>query len=171
RRLRRSAVFLDRDGVINIDHGWVGSRERFEWVCGAREAIRAATEAGWHVFVVTNQSGVARGIYEEQAVQSLHAWMVDAVRCSGGTIDDIRYCPFHEAAELAAYRRVSDWRKPAPGMIHDLMQKWQLDPARCVLIGDQSRDMAAAEAAGIAARLFRGGDLAAFLKPILQRLG
>ncbi len=167
-RLRRPALFLDRDGVINVDHGWVGSRERFEWMPGAIEAIRTATTAGWHVFVVTNQSGVARGLFDEASVRSLHAWMSDTVRREGGTIDDIRYCPYHEEAVVPAYRRASDWRKPAPGMILDLLRKWELDPRRCVLVGDQQRDLAAASAAGIAARLFTGGDLASFLTPILR---
>ena len=167
-RLRRPALFLDRDGVINLDHGWVGTRERFEWVPGAIEAIRMATDAGWHVFVVTNQSGVARGLYDEAALRVLHAWMTDEIRRNGGTIDDIRYCPFHEEAAVPAYRRASDWRKPAPGMILDLIARWELDPARCVLVGDQARDMAAAAAAGIAGHLFPGGDLASFVRPILQ---
>ncbi len=167
-RMRRQALFLDRDGVINVDHGWVGTRERFEWISGAVEAIRMATEAGWHVFVVTNQSGVARGHYDEAAVRSLHAWMTDEVRRHGGTIDDIRYCPFHEEAVLPAYRRASDWRKPEPGMILDLMRKWELDPALCVLVGDQPRDIEAAGAAGIAGHLFPGGDLASFVGPILR---
>ena len=101
RMLRRRALFLDRDGVINIDHGYVGTRDRFEWMPGAREAIRAATDAGWHVFVVTNQSGVARGHYDEAAVTALHGWMIDEVRRAGGTIDDIRYCPFHPDARRA----------------------------------------------------------------------
>ncbi|HST74302.1 MAG TPA: HAD-IIIA family hydrolase [Acetobacteraceae bacterium] len=167
-RLRRRALFLDRDGVINVDHGWVGTRERFEWIPGAIEAIRMATAAGWHVFVVTNQSGVARGHYDEAAVAALHAWMTDEIRRRGGTIDDIRYCPFHEEAVLPAYRRASDWRKPAPGMILDLMRKWELDPACCVLVGDQPRDIEAARAAGIAGHLFPGGDLASFVGPILR---
>jgi D-glycero-D-manno-heptose 1,7-bisphosphate phosphatase len=166
--LRRRALFLDRDGVLNVDHGWVGTRERFEWVPGAIEAVRLAAEAGWHVFVVTNQSGVARGFYDEATLRSLHAWMTEEIRRNGGTIDDIRYCPFHEDAPLPAYRRASDWRKPAPGMILDLIARWELDPARCVLIGDQPRDMAAAAAAGVAGHLFPGGDLASFVKPILQ---
>jgi D,D-heptose 1,7-bisphosphate phosphatase len=167
RVLHRRALFLDRDGVVNVDHGWVGTRDRFEWSPGAREAIRAATEAGWHVFVVTNQSGVARGHYDEAAVAALHAWMTDEVRCAGGTIDDIRYCPFHEDAIVPAYRRASDWRKPEPGMLLDLMRAWEVDPARCVLIGDQDSDMAAAAAAGIAARRYDGGDLEELVRAIL----
>jgi D,D-heptose 1,7-bisphosphate phosphatase len=165
--LRRPALFLDRDGVINVDHGYVGTRDRFEWMPGAREAIALATARGWHVFVVTNQSGVARGHYDEAAVQALHAWMEDEVRTAGGTIDDLRYCPFHPEAPLAEYRRDSDWRKPAPGMILDLMRAWRLDPARCVLVGDNPNDVAAATAAGIAGHLYSGGDLAAFVTPLL----
>jgi len=164
--LHRPALFLDRDGVINIDHGWVGTRDRFEWMPGALDAIRGATDAGWHVFVVTNQSGVARGHYDEAAVATLHAWMTDEVRRAAGTIDDIRYCPFHADAALPEYRRVSDWRKPAPGMLLDLICAWELDPARCVLVGDQDSDMAAAKAAGMAARRFTGGNLAEFVRPI-----
>jgi D,D-heptose 1,7-bisphosphate phosphatase len=168
RLLCRRALFLDRDGVINVDHGWVGTRDRFEWTPGAREAIRAATEAGWHVFVATNQSGVARGHYDEAAVTALHGWMIDEVRRAGGTIDDIRYCPYHPDAAVSAYRRASGWRKPAPGMLLDLMHAWALDPARCLLVGDQESDMAAAEAAGIRARRFEGGNLAAFLRQFLH---
>jgi len=168
RALRRRALILDRDGVINVDHGYVGTRDRFEWMPGAREAIRAATDAGWHVFVVTNQSGVARGLYAETAVAALHGWMIDEVRHAGGTIDDIRYCPFHPDAVVPAYRRTSDWRKPAPGMLLDLMRAWELDAPRCVLVGDQPTDMSAAAAAGIEGRLFPGGNLADFVWPILN---
>jgi D,D-heptose 1,7-bisphosphate phosphatase len=166
--LHRRGLFLDRDGVINVDHGYVGSRDRFEWMPGSLEAIRAATEAGWHVFIVTNQSGVARGHYDEAAVVALHDWMSDEARRAGGTVDDIRYCPFHEEAVVPAYRRASDWRKPEPGMILDLMRRWELDPARCVLVGDQPRDIEAARAAGIAGHRFPGGDLASFVGPILR---
>ena len=169
RVLRRRALFLDRDGVINVDHGYVGSRERFQWMPGALEAVRAATDAGWHVFVVTNQSGVARGHYDEAAVIALHAWMADEARRAGGTIDDIRYCPFHPDGLVPVYRRDSDWRKPAPGMLLDLMRAWELDPARCVLIGDQPTDIAAAEAAGIRGIRFGRGNLADFIRPVLNR--
>jgi D-glycero-D-manno-heptose 1,7-bisphosphate phosphatase len=168
RVLGRRALILDRDGVVNIDHGYVGSRDRFEWMPGACEAMRAATDAGWHVFVVTNQSGVARGHYDEAAVTVLHEWMIDEVRRAGGTIDDIRYCPFHPDAVVPAYRRVSDWRKPAPGMLLDLMRAWELNAARCVFVGDQDTDMQAAAAAGISGIRFSGGNLADFIRPILN---
>ena len=168
RALERRALFLDRDGVCNVDHGWVGSRDRFEWVSGARETIAAATHAGWHVFVVTNQSGVARGHYTEADVCDLLDWMRDEVMQIGGTIDDYRYCPFHPEATLPAYRKSSDWRKPGPGMLLDLMRAWNVAPERCLMIGDQSSDMEAAAGAGIAGHLFPGANLADFALPLLH---
>lgn len=165
--LRRPALFLDRDGVLNHDHGHVGTRDRFDWIDGAIAAVVRATRSGRHVFIVTNQSGVARGFYDEAAVHALIGWMRDEILAAGGTIDDYRYCPFHPEAPLPAYRRVADCRKPAPGMINDLLARWQLDPAQCVLIGDQVTDLQAATAAGIASHHFRGGDLDAFLRPLL----
>ncbi len=169
-RLHRRALFLDRDGVINHDHGYVGTRDRFEWMAGARETIRAATDAGFHVFVVTNQSGIARGHYDEAQFAALNDWMVDQIRAAGGTVDDVRFCPFHPQASVEAYRRASDWRKPAPGMLLDLIARWDLDPARSLLIGDQPTDLAAAAAAGVAAHCFEGADLAAFARPLLARV-
>jgi D,D-heptose 1,7-bisphosphate phosphatase len=167
----RRALFLDRDGVINADHGHIGSRQRFEWTAGALDAIRHATAAGWHVFIVTNQSGVARGFFDEAAVTGLLDWIADEARRQGGTIDDTRHCPFHLDATVAAYRAVSDWRKPAPGMLLDLIRAWELDPARCVMIGDQPTDIQAATAAGISGHLFPGGNLLSFLRPILDKKG
>ncbi len=164
----RRALFLDRDGVINIDHGYVGSRERFEWMAGAREAVRYATEAGWLVFIVTNQSGVARGFYTENAVRDLLGWIAEECRAAGGKIDDYRYCPFHPEATVEAYRRDSDWRKPAPGMLLDLMREWDVRPEHCAMIGDQPSDMAAAEQAGVRGHLFPGGDLLAFVRTVLD---
>ena len=167
--LRRKALFLDRDGVINVDHGYVGSRDRFDWVDGALDAIRYATAAGWHVFIVTNQSGVARGYYDEAAVRDLLDWIGDEARAAGGTIDDVRYCPHHPDGTIDAYRQHHPWRKPLPGMLLDLMRAWEIDPSRAVMAGDQETDMRAAAAAGVTGHLFRGGNLLSFLRPILDK--
>ncbi len=167
--LLRKALFLDRDGVINVDHGYVGSRDRFEWVDGALEAIRYATTAGWHVFIVTNQSGVARGYYDEAAVRALLDWIGDEARAAGGTVDDVRYCPHHPDGTIEAYRQPHPWRKPLPGMLLDLIEAWEIDPSRAVMVGDQDTDMQAAAAAGAAGHLFRGGNLLSFLRPILDK--
>lgn len=166
--LSRPALFLDRDGTVNIDYGWVGTPARWEFVAGAEAAVRMATQAGWHVFIVTNQSGIARGFYDDEAVHALHTLVADALRAAGGTVDDIRYCPFHPAAKLDRFRCQSDWRKPRPGMLVDLVRRWRLDPARCMMIGDQTTDMQAAQAAGMDGYLFSGGNLARFVMPLLQ---
>lgn len=166
---QRPALFLDRDGVLNHDHGYVGSHDRFDWMDGALEAVSHATQAGWHVFIVTNQSGVARGLYTEGAVRDLLESIADRARAAGGTIDDARFCPFHPEATVKDYRQAHPWRKPAPGMLLDLIQTWDLEPAQAVMVGDQESDMAAAKAAGIAGYLFPGGNLHDFLRPILDQ--
>lgn len=158
--LLRPAIFLDRDGVINRDHGWVGTRERFEWEDGVLAAIAHMTDSGHHVFVVTNQSGIARGFYSEADLAQLMDWVTDTIREHGGTIEDWRYCPIHPDARIARYRGHSPDRKPEPGMILDLLKRWEIRPEHCVLYGDQASDMQAAIAAGIEGILVGPASLA-----------
>lgn len=167
-RLTRPALFLDRDGVINVDHGYVATPDRFEWIAGAREAIARANRAGFYVFIVTNQAGVARGYYSEGQVAALMDYLERELWSVGAHIDGYRYCPHHPEFGSAADRRCS-WRKPGAGMIRDLLDRWPVDAARTFLIGDKQSDMDAARAAGIAGHLFTGGNLDAFARPLLER--
>ena len=161
---RRPAVFLDRDGVLNIDHGYVHVPEQVQWVRGAKEAVKLLNDAGYYVFVVTNQAGVAKGRYGEDAVGTLHRWMAKELAAVGASIDDWRYCPFHPKGSVAAFRAEHDWRKPNPGMLLDLFEHWPIEREGSFLIGDKTTDIEAAEAAGVPGYLFEGGDLAAFIE-------
>lgn len=169
-QLRRPALFLDRDGVLNHDDHYVGTPERLRWMKGAVETVRAANDAGVYVFVVTNQAGVAKGHYAEADVLALHRWMAGELRSYGAHIDDWRYCPYHAEATVAAYRQAHPWRKPEPGMLLDLMDHWSVDHRRSLMVGDQPSDMAAAAAAGVAALRFESGNLAAAVAPWLVGL-
>jgi histidinol-phosphate phosphatase family protein len=170
RQRTRPALFLDRDGVLNHDDHYVGSPDRLRWMDGAADAVRLANQLGIYVFVVTNQAGVAKGHYGEADVLALHQWMAAQLRQSGAAIDDWRYCPFHPDATNPAYASVHPWRKPAPGMLNDLMAHWPVNREHSLLVGDQPTDLAAAAAAGIAAVPFAGGNLHHFLAPHLAAM-
>lgn len=166
---RRPAVFFDRDGVLNRDIGYLFESHRLIWIDGAREAVKAVNEMGYYAFVVTNQSGVARGLYEEADVQKLHDWMAAELGKIGAHIDAFEYCPFHPDGTVERYRQVSHRRKPSPGMINDLLERFAVDVERSFLVGDQPTDLEAARAAGLKGHLFPGSNLELFLKPLLQR--
>jgi D,D-heptose 1,7-bisphosphate phosphatase len=168
-RLRRPAVFFDRDGVLNHDSGYTFETHRLQWTDGAMQAVKAVNDAGYFAFVVTNQSGIARGLYQESHVQILHRWMADEMAAAGAHIDAFEYCPDHPDGTVERYRRVSDRRKPAPGMITDLLSRFAVDAAHSILIGDNATDLEAAHAAGLKGHLFSGGNLEAFVQQLMPR--
>jgi len=161
----RPTLFLDRDGVLNEDRGYVARWEDFRWIAGARETVAAFNRAGWLVIVVTNQSGVGRGYYSEADMHALHARMAEDLATVGGHIDAFYYAPQHPEAALDAYRHPDPPdRKPNPGMILRALSEWPVDKAASVLVGDKPSDLEAALRAGVKGVLFEGGDLAAFLR-------
>ena len=161
----RPALFLDRDGVLNVDHGYVHRWADFDWIAGAREAVRRFNEAGWLVIVITNQSGIGRGYYTEDEMHALHRNMQAALADSGARIDAFYYCPQHPDAANAAYRHPDPPdRKPNPGMILKALSEWPINREASILIGDKPSDIEAATRAGIRGVLFPGGDLKTFLE-------
>lgn len=166
-RVQRPAVFFDRDGVLNIDKAYVHKIEDFDWVAGAREAIKLCNDLGYLTFVVTNQSGVARGYYGVEAIETLHDWMSRDLAEIGAHIDEFQYCPYHEEGVIPEWRQASDRRKPAPGMILDCLKGWPVRKESSFLIGDKPHDLQAADAAGISGWLFPGGNLLSFIRPLL----
>lgn len=152
--LRRPAVFLDRDGVLNEDANYVSLPEEVRWVEGAKAAVKRLNDAGYYVFVVTNQAGVARGYYGTDRVLALHAWMQQELRVAGAHVDAFYFCPHHPE-----YTGPCDCRKPEPGMILQAMKEWPIVKERSFLIGDKEWDVKAAKRAGIGGFLFAGGSL------------
>ena len=166
----KPAAFFDRDGVINRDHGYVGSPDRFELVEGAARAIRLCRDAGYLVFMVTNQAGVAQGYFEEDDVKALHDHMRALLAAEGARLDDIRYCPHHPEAKRPAYRNACSCRKPETGMILELAKVWSADLAHSFLIGDQESDLEAAERAHMRGFLYREGPLDLFVAGVISRM-
>jgi len=163
----RPAVFFDRDGTLTRDTGYVYRPQDLVFIAGAIAAVKRVNDLGYYAFLVTNQSGVARGYFAETDVQAFHDHLQRQLRAAGAHLDDIRYCPHLEGGAVAAYARRSDWRKPGPGMLLDLMRVWPVAAAQSLVVGDKDIDVRAAAAAGLRGLLFPGGDLDAFLAPHL----
>lgn len=166
--MKAKAVFFDRDGVLNEDVAYLYKIEDLRWVEGAREAVSYLTQLGYKIFIVTNQSGIARGFYTVDDMQKLHSYMQSELAACGGKIEKIYYCPHHPEGSVAQYTCVCDCRKPKPGMLLQAMTEYAIDKEHSFLIGDGKRDVEAAEAAGIKGYLFTGGNLLDFVKGIVK---
>lgn len=156
--------------MLNVDHGYVHHWSNWEWMPGAREAVKVLNDAGWWVFIVTNQSGIARGMYTEADMHALHAAMARDLAAIGAHIDAVAFCPHHPAGAVARFAVECDCRKPRPGMILKLLRDWPVERDSSFLIGDKDRDIVAAEAAGLPGHLYTSGDLATFVRKVLHQM-
>ncbi len=147
--MQQGALFLDRDGIINIDHDYVHRIEDFHWQEGIFDLTRAAIRQGLTPVVVTNQSGIGRGYYTRTQFDILTDWMCERFAAEAAPITRVYHCPYLPDAALAEYRADHPWRKPKPGMLLAARDDLGLDLARSVMIGDRWGDMQAAQAAGV----------------------
>jgi D-glycero-D-manno-heptose 1,7-bisphosphate phosphatase len=149
----RPGVLLDRDGTLIDELGYLGDPDGVRLYPGAAAAVRALNERGVPVALLTNQSGVARGMFTEDDVARVHRRLADQLAAEGATLDLVFYCPHHPEVGAAPYRRACDCRKPAPGMILTAARELDLDLARSFAIGDSARDLEAARRAGVERRI------------------
>jgi len=154
----RRAAFLDRDGVINIDTGYVHRIDDFELIAGTLEACRELVRRGWLLVVATNQSGIGRGLYTVQDFQALTDWMRARFEHSGAPLAGVYYCPHHPIDALDGFRTQCDCRKPRPGMLLQAARELSLDLTQSMLFGDKCEDLQAAQGAGIPQRVLLGKD-------------
>jgi D-glycero-D-manno-heptose 1,7-bisphosphate phosphatase len=161
----RPALLLDRDGVINQDHGYVATLDRFVFCDGIFDLARRAVDCGFLLVVITNQSGIARGYYSEGDFQRLSAWMGGEFARRGAPLAGIFHCPYLPGGTVAGLDRDSYWRKPNPGMILEAARLLDLDLARSIFLGDQPTDMSAAARAGVGLRVLLRPDRPASTTP------
>ena len=158
----RPALFLDRDGVLNVDRTYVASVDALEWIEGAAACVRNFHARGWYVICVTNQSGIGMGHYTETDMQDDQENMHSVQAEERAALDAIYHCPYHPDATVARYRKDSLDRKPRPGMLLSAMADFPIKREASFLIGDKQTDIDAAHAASIGGFLFKGGNLATF---------
>lgn len=157
--MTRSAVFIDRDNTLIHNDGDLGDPAAVKLIQGAASAIASLRGLGYRIIVVSNQGGVARGVFTEADVDAVNERIAELVeQTSGAVIDRFYYCPYHPKGTVAEYTREHPWRKPAPGMLLAAIEDLRLDAASCWMIGDQMRDIEAGHAAGVRTVLIRHGD-------------
>jgi D,D-heptose 1,7-bisphosphate phosphatase len=159
RRQPRPGILLDRDGTIIVDHGFVGSVDRVEFIEGALEAIASFNQAGIPVSVVTNQEGVARGYYGLDDVAQVHEYIAKHLAEHGAHIDLFTFCPYHPAGVVGAFKRTSEDRKPRPGMAKAAAAMLNLDLMASWVVGDRPEDIGLAESVGASAVYVGSGHL------------
>ena len=164
----KKLCLLDRDGVLNVDKAYLYKPEEVEWVPGCREAVAWLNRQGYQVVVVTNQSGVARGLFTEKDVVTLHQWMQAELKKVGGEIAAFYYCPHLPGAPVKQYDADCNCRKPKPGMVIQALRDFGVKPENAFLVGDGQRDVDAAEAVGVRGYLFTEDNLLQFIKFVLQ---
>ncbi|UUV19373.1 D-glycero-beta-D-manno-heptose 1,7-bisphosphate 7-phosphatase [Fusobacteria bacterium ZRK30] len=153
----KKCVFLDRDGNINVEKDYLHKVEEFEFIDGAREAIKIFNDLGYLVVVVTNQSGVARGYYDENSVKTLHDYLQKEVEKIGGHIDGFYYCPHHPEKGIGEYKLNCNCRKPEPGMFLEAQKDLNIDFSSSIMVGDKVSDIKAGENLGMRSILVRTG--------------
>jgi len=147
--MSRPALFLDRDGVINVDHAYVYKKEDFYFISGIFELVAAANMHGYLAIIVTNQAGIGRGYYREEDFHVLMDWVKGQFALHGGRIDAIYFCPFHPEHGVGDYRRESECRKPAPGMLLQAAADFDIDLPNSIMVGDKVSDLWAGQTAGV----------------------
>lgn len=162
------AVFFDRDGVLNVDKDYLHTIEDFEWIDGAKESIVFLTKNNYTVFVVTNQSGIARGFYTIDDMQKLHEYMAAEIKQAGGNIEKFYFCPHLPGGKIKEFAIECECRKPKPGLLLQALREYAIDKENSFLIGDKPRDVESAAAAGIKGYLYENGNLLHFVKKILN---
>jgi D,D-heptose 1,7-bisphosphate phosphatase len=151
------AVFLDRDGTINEEVGYLDSLDKFKIIPCAYEAIRLINESGMKVVVISNQAGVARGLFTEDFVKITHEHLLATLRQKKAHIDNFYYCPHHPTEGIEPYRQNCNCRKPAPGMLLRAAQDLNIDLTRSYLVGDRFNDMEAGKKIGVRGVLVKTG--------------
>lgn len=147
------ALFLDRDGVINVDYGYVHRQDQVHFIDGIFEVCRHAHHMGYYIIVVTNQAGIGRGYYSHKDFEDLMTWMKTIFAEQGCPITQVYWCPYHPTAGVGGYRQDSFDRKPNPGMILTAANQYDLNLKKSILIGDKISDMVAGETAGVRCNL------------------